>query len=43
MLEFSANSKEDFFLFSGFTDGGGEGSFSITLDRSYIRFIFKIF
>lgn len=33
-------SEEFLFLFSGFTDG--EGNFSITLDRSYIRFRFKI-
>lgn len=35
------NINEEFlFLFSGFTDG--EGNFSITLDRGYIRFRFKI-
>lgn len=33
-------SEEFLFLFSGFTDG--EGNFSITLDRNYIRFRFKI-
>ena len=32
--------KEFLFWFSGFTDG--EGNFSITLDRTYIRFRFKI-
>lgn len=32
--------KEFLFWLSGFTDG--EGSFSITLDRAYIRFRFKI-
>lgn len=35
------NASEEFlFWFSGFTDG--EGNFSITLDRGYIRFRFKI-
>lgn len=33
-------SEEFLFWFSGFTDG--EGNFSITLDRGYIRFRFKI-
>nr|WDW20843.1 hypothetical protein [Valsa mali var. pyri (nom. inval.)] len=33
-------SEEFLFWFSGFTDG--EGNFSITLDRTYIRFRFKI-
>lgn len=32
--------KEFYFWFSGFTDG--EGCFSITLDRTYIRYRFKI-
>lgn len=39
--KFKFNIHEDFlFWFSGFTDG--EGNFSITLDRGYIRFRFKI-
>lgn len=39
--KFKFNINEDFlFWFSGFTDG--EGNFSITLDRGYIRFRFKI-
>lgn len=35
-----ATPEEFLFWFSGFTDG--EGNFSITLDRGYIRFRFKI-
>lgn len=39
--KFKFNINEDFlFWFSGFTDG--EGNFSITLDRGYIIFRFKI-
>ena len=37
--KFNAN-NEFLFWFSGFTDG--EGNFSITLDRTYIRFRFKV-